>query len=213
MEENEIPDLNVFMMCEKINKDAYKELPAGYKIRKLKRTELKLWFGFPFDEPKDKVAYLGFMQTFYDNVYKKREDEFFNRCLVVCNKENKPIGTCFAWKAYEKFWTIHWYKINKECENKGLGRALLTEVMKSVPENELPIYLHTQPGSFRAIKIYSDFGFKILKDKEIGNRANNIKHAKKYLKYFMKDYYKDIKFAKSNGELSRVSKMYSYNEF
>ena len=50
-------------------------------------------------------------------------------------------------------------------EGKGLGRALLTEILKNAG---LPIYLHTQPTPARAIKLYSDFGFKLTTDPIIG---------------------------------------------
>jgi hypothetical protein len=31
-----------------------------------------------------------------------------------------------------------------------------------VTVHEYPVYLHIQPSSFRAIKLYSDFGFSLL---------------------------------------------------
>ena len=30
----DIPDLNIFMMCEKLNEDAIREIPEGYRRRK-----------------------------------------------------------------------------------------------------------------------------------------------------------------------------------
>ena len=51
-----------------------------------------------------------------------------------------------------------------EYEGKGIGRALLSYVMQSLPQNEYPVFLHTHPASFRAIKLYSDMGFKLLTD-------------------------------------------------
>lgn len=214
MEEKDIPDLNIFMMCEKFNREASRTLPEGYYIRKLRKNELDTWFLFPFDTVEgDKTEYVKFMEEYFNNVYSKKSEVFFESCMVVCNKNDTPVSTCFAWKAYDKYWTVHWYKTLKTEEGKGLGRAILTEVMNSIPESEYPVYLHTQPGSFRAIKIYSDFGFKILTDEKIGNRENGIKEADKYLKYFMKDYYYDLKFAKSNGEFSKKASQSEINEF
>ncbi len=214
MEEKDIPDLNIFMMCEKYNKSASRKIPKGYHIRKLRKDELETWFLFPFDTiDGDKTGYLEFMKEYFKNVYSSKSEIFYNSCLVVCNNKDIPIATCFAWKAYNKYWTIHWFKTLKTEEGKGLGRSILTEVMNSIPENEFPVYLHTQPGSFRAIKIYSDFGFKILTDDFIGTRKNNYKESIKFLKHFMKQYYDDLEFAKSDEKFSNVAKLYDINEF
>ena len=78
--------------------------------------------------------------------------------------------------------TIHWYKIRKEYEGHGLGRALLSAVMKDIPEEDYPVYLHTQPGSYRAIKLYTDFGFALLTDKQVGFRENELEIGLPYLR-------------------------------
>lgn len=214
MTENEILDANMFMMCQTPNKLAYKDIPSGYHIRKLKKEELPIWFEFPFDTVQgDKTEYVNYMKEYFNKVYKAREEEFFNSCLVICNEQDIPVGTCFAWKIYDKFWTIHWFKVYSNTENKGLGKALLTEVMKTIPENEYPVYLHTQPGSYRAIKIYSDFGFKILTDEKVGKRVNQFNEAVDYLKKQMGVYYNSLSFTKSNGELSKQIENVEYNQF
>ena len=57
--------------------------------------------------------------------------------------------------------------------------------MVSLKEDDYPIFLHTQPGSFRAIGLYSNFGFKIVTNKSIGFRENNYKECLPILKQFM----------------------------
>jgi Acetyltransferase (GNAT) family len=103
----------------------------------------------------------------------------------VCNKEDKPIATCSHWKAYGKFNSIHWLKTLKEYEGQGLGRAVLSEIMKKFRPNDYPIYLHTQPGSFRAIKLYADFGFKLLSGGQVGHRVNELEKCLPILKAFI----------------------------
>lgn len=202
MEEKDIPDGNIFMICDSVNKDAYKNIPKNFYIRKLRPSELNLWMEFPFDNEEDKQKYKEFMKNYFNLVYLNKKEIFFNSCLVICDQDDNPVSTCFAWKAYDKFWTIHWFKTLKKYEGLGLGRAILTQVMKSIPKNEYPVYLHTQPSSYRAIKIYSDFGFKILVDKKIGDIDNDYKKSLKILKIFMKDYYNSLKFEKSDGSFS-----------
>jgi ribosomal protein S18 acetylase RimI-like enzyme len=183
--EEKIPDKNLFMMCTKVNKASFSELPDGYHMRNLKENELDIWKAMPFDEPEMAKKYYGFMSDYFNNVYLEKKDEFFKRCIFVCNVEDKPIGTCFIWKAYDKINTIHWLKILKDYEGKGLGRALLTVVMKNLQKDDYPIYLHTQPSSYRAIKLYSDFGFYLLANSVIGNRINDLEECRRILEEHM----------------------------
>ena len=178
---NQIPEKHIFMYCEKMNEMAFTQLSREYKLRNLLKTELEEWKSLPFDGNYTE-EYKGFMDNYFDNVYKIREKEFYNKCIVVCDKNNEIIGTCFLWKFHEKINTVHWLKIKKEYEGKGIGRALFTNVVENIDNNDLPIFLHTQPESYRAIKLYSDFGFKIAMNNKIGNRINNINDSIEYLK-------------------------------
>jgi len=214
IKEQEIPDLNIFMMCERINTNALKDIPNGYYVRTCRKDELDIWKEFPFDTEEDKKEYKNFMTEYFNEVYEPYGDLFYKTCLFLCDENDKPVATCFAWKAYDKFYTIHWLKVLKEYEDKGLGRAILSEVVKRIPKEEYPIYLHTQPGSFRAIKLYSDFGFSILTDEHIGNRKNEYKESLVYLKYFMgNDKFNKLTFTQSNGVFSEESKKTKINQF
>jgi ribosomal protein S18 acetylase RimI-like enzyme len=97
---------------------------------------------------------------------------------------------------------VSWLKTLKECESKGLGRVILTHILKNVNEKDYPIYLHTQPGSFRAIKLYSDFGFKLIRSPEIiDSRKNELKESLPILKEFMiENEYNNLKFCDLENE-------------
>ena len=98
---------------------------------------------------------------------------------------DSPVATCLLWKAYGLFNTIHWFKTLKGYEGLGIGRALLSVIMKDLAREEYPVYLHTQPGSYRAIKLHSDFGFQIISDERVGHRKNDIEACLSILKKFM----------------------------
>ena len=119
MNEGNIPDLNIFMMCEKLNENALKEIPSGFHVRTCQKNELKIWKEFPFDSEEDKKLYLNFMTKYFNTVYMPYGDLFYNSCLFICDENDKPIATCFATKAYNKFYTIHWLKVLKGYEGKG----------------------------------------------------------------------------------------------
>ena len=46
-----------------------------------------------------------------------------------------------------------------------------------------------------------------------GTEKNNYKESIKYLKHFMKKYYDDLEFAKSDEKFSNTAKLYDINEF
>jgi ribosomal protein S18 acetylase RimI-like enzyme len=203
---------NIFMCCEKINKKALTQIPDGYIIRTLYKTELETWKSLPFDNNYTGI-YKKFMDDYYNRVYKIRENEFYNKCIVVCDKNNEVIGTCFLWKLYE-INTLHWLKVKKEYEGKGIGRALISKATENINKDDFPVFLHTQPESYRAIKLYSDFGFKIITNKKIGNRINNINECITILKEKMpKEYYRNIKYKRISKKYQKIIEEKNINDF
>ena len=212
--EADIPDKNLFMMCRRLNRSALREMPDDYYIRNCRESELDIWKSMPFDTPALAERYSVYMTEFFNNVYGKREGEFFRECLFVCDRNDNPAGTCFIWKAYQKIHTIHWFKVKKDLENRGLGRALLSAVMKDLPKEHFPVYLHTQPGSYRAIKLYSDFGFALLSNPLIGSRKNDLEECLPILKEHMpREFYGKLKIAKAPKYFLDAVKTSSVSEF
>lgn len=214
MNECDIPDLNLFMMCATPKTEAYGDIPEGYHLRFCRREELERWKAFPFDTAAERDAYRAYMTEYFENVYAPHGDLFYRTCLFLCDAEDRPVATCFAWKAYGQFYTIHWLKVLKSHENQGLGRAILTETMKSIPADGYPVYLHTQPSSFRAIKLYTDFGFSLLTDESVGNRKNQYREAMPYLEHFMKpEGFRRLTFHTSDGQFSAAASQVERSEF
>ncbi len=183
--EEQIPDKNLFMMCRKLENDAVTELPKDLYVRYCRKNELDTWKAIHFDTSKLATEYYDFMTEYFNQVYLPKGDLFYHSCIFVCNEDDKPIGTCFLWKAYNTIWTLQWFKVLKGYEGKGIGRALLSVVMKRLSQCEYPIFLHTHPSSYRAIKLYSDFGFCLLSDPIIGNRQNDLDECLPILQNFM----------------------------
>jgi GNAT superfamily N-acetyltransferase len=205
MKEEEIPDHNIFMMCERINRHALTDLHTDYTFRNCRPDELERWKAFPFDSDTVPAEYKDFMDRIIHDTYSKDMDTFFRNTLFVCNKEGRPVATCSHWKAYGKINTIHWLKTLKDYEGKGIGRALLSAIMRRFDRIDYPIYLHTQPGSFRAIKLYSDFGFQLLRGGRLGTRMNELEKSLPILKEFMpgKDFER-LKIVDTPGSLIRL---------
>ena len=140
----------------------------------------------PFDDPADAKEYRQFMTDFFSRVYAPKGELFYEKCLFVCDEADTPIATAFIWKAYDEFNTVHWLKVLKGHEGKGIGRALLSIIMEELNEDDYPVYLHTQPESYRAVKLYSDFGFKLLSDPVIDSRSNHLEECLPFLERHMK---------------------------
>jgi ribosomal protein S18 acetylase RimI-like enzyme len=214
MKEAEIPDRNIFMMCDSLNRTALSELPIGYSLRNCRRDELDIWRKMPFDNPDLATEYDNFMTDYFTVTYGGKEELFFAKTLFVCDDRDKPIATCLTWKAYDEFNTIQWFKVLKECEGKGIGRALLSIVMQKLERCDYPVYLHTQPSSFRAIKLYSDFGFSLLSDDKIGIRKNDLDECMPILAEFMpQDFFQQLTIAAAPKEFIDTVDKYHTNQF
>lgn len=200
---------NLFMMCEKLNPKAFTTLLDGYQIRHLKEDELDIWKTIHFDNDEDKKQYKSFMDQYFNDVYSSNKELFFKQCLVVINKENQIIGTCFLWQAYQTITTVHWFKVVNEEEGKGIGRALLSKVLSEVTTKDMPIYLHTHPECKKAIKLYLDFGFNFIEDLVIGTREN---HISEFIEEF-NELYGNITLKKAPKLFLEVTKNNIIDEF
>lgn len=157
------------------------KLPPGYFIRTCRRDELEVWRAMPFDKPSDARQHAGLMNEYVRDVYAPEGDMFFQTCLFVCHRNDTPVATGILWKTLRAFTTLQWLKVRKTHEGKGIGRALLTRMLTGLHSDEYPIYLYTQPGSFRAIKLNADFGFRLLTNPKIGICENHLLRARPYL--------------------------------
>lgn len=179
------PDSNLFLMCESPNPAAFSPLPPGISLRFCRPDELELWKSFPFDDPETARARQDYMTQFFERTYAPKGDLFFRTCLFACNEQDEPVGTCFLWPVHgDAFNSLQWFKVKKEYEGRGIGRALLSALLLA-PGARFPVFLHTQPGSFRAIKLYSDFGFSLLTGGPVGHRTNDLEEALPALKAWM----------------------------
>lgn len=214
MKEEEIPDYNIFMACPQLNRQALSEIPAGYHIRNCREHELERWKAFPFDSDSLPAEHAGWMNQFVRETYGQNMDLFFRNTLLACDREDQPVATCSHWKAYGKINTIHWFKTLKSHEGKGIGRALLSAIMQRFTGHDYPVYLHTQPGSFRAIKLYSDFGFHLLRGGKLGARNNELEQSLPILKEFMpRQAFESLEISDTPGELIQLLADETSNQF
>ena len=203
---NRIGSLNLFMQCDSPNADAFRTLPEGYTFRSCRRSELELW--------KHVVAekqYIDFVSDFYNKVYIKHVDVFFRHCSFVCTAEDVPVASCLFWPAYGLIGSVGWFRVLPDYEGIGLGRALLSEVLKVAG---YPVYLHTQPTSARAVKLYSDFGFKLITDPVVGYLKNDLAESLPFIQKVLPECdYEKLRFTQADDALLKASLTGEYAEF
>ena len=119
------------------------------------------------------------------------KSELSKRCIFLKEKAtSKYIGTCIAWfepKGKHNVPVVHWLAVDDAYAGKGYARMLITQVLvifEKLGEADR-IYLHTQPCSYRAIKLYSDFGFCMCKKDTYGTAMNEYAEAIEILKKHM----------------------------
>lgn len=93
MKDCEIPDLNLFMACPALRREALAPMPQGFYLRSLRGDEWALWKTMPFDEPPLAQAYDEYMTAYFDRTYKAQEALFYERCQVICDASDQPVGT------------------------------------------------------------------------------------------------------------------------
>ena len=190
-------DRHLFMRCNAIDISPFGELPEGYHLRTCRPEELDIWYGFPFDTPEDAEKYRSFMQTYFQEVYAGQEERFFAACLFVCDAQDVPVATGFLWKR-DGHTTVEWIKTKLHAEGQGIGRALLTAILRQASAQDMPIYLHTHAGCNRAVHLYTQFGFEVLTQPMIiADRPNEWQQALEYLRQVMpEEMYRQLRFTK-----------------
>ncbi len=118
------------------------------------------------------------------------------------------------WKAYGKITTLDWLKVRNTHEGRGIGRALLSVLMQELGDEDYPVYLHTHPECSRAVKLYSDFGFQLIRNPVVGNRSNDLVEGLKYLKeHMLPEAYERLEFTEAPADFLSVVAAGTYDEF
>ena len=197
---------DLFMQCDTPNQSAFRPLPNGFTVRLCKREELIIWKTI-FAQGK----YMDFVSQYYDKVYAPYENDFFRRCVFVVDENDMPIATSGTWLSYRQVNTLLGFFVLPTYQGQGIGRGLLSIVLENT---DCPIYLHTHPSATRAIKLYSDFGFKFVTDPVVGYRRNILQESLPYFKEVLteKDYAK-LLTEKANPALLEAALLSEYAEF
>lgn len=167
-----IPFYNLILRCDHFNQRDVK-LPRGFKIVSYCPGDEKAWAKLEyeigdFDSLKEAKDY------FVSNYLKDKT--LYDKILFLLNEKEQVIGSYIAWTDERKDATVsslHWLVLDEAYQGRGLGRALCISVMnKFNEEDRLPVYIHTQPWSYKAILLYISLGFKIQRTDTFSHYEN-----------------------------------------
>ena len=189
MEYNKFRDIKVLM--EKNNPSEYPkfDLPEGFSLVKYKDGYEKDWAKIQTDlEQFESIdeALKCFKDTFLDVT-----DDVYRKCFFIQNKYGENIATASIWNGNhfgKTLQRIHWVAVSKEYQGLGLAKSLVSAALDVF--NELGfkdyIYLTSQVSSYKALNIYSKFGFTPYTDKMPINWGMDEKEFEKETKYAWK---------------------------
>jgi ribosomal protein S18 acetylase RimI-like enzyme len=172
-----IPFCNTILKCSDYE---YRnvELPDGFSIVSYQSGYEKEWAKLEyaigdFDSVTEAERY--FVKTYL------QIPELLTNILFALNKDGDVVGSCIAWhdmRGISSVSSLHWLVVDERYQKIGLGRALCTSVMNIYAERQgLPVYIHTQPWSWKAILLYISLGFKLQKTDTFSHYENEYEKA------------------------------------
>lgn len=172
-----IPFRNTIMKCSEYEYRK-EELPDGFSVVPYQPGDEKEWAKLEYaigDFNSAEEAEKYFVETYL------QKTESYTNILFARNRENDIVGSCIAWQDIRgtgSVSSLHWLVVDERYQGIGLGRALATAVMNIyAKQNGLPVYVHTQPWSWKAILLYVSLGFKLQKTDSFSHYENEYDKA------------------------------------
>ncbi|MCR4622489.1 MAG: GNAT family N-acetyltransferase [Clostridiales bacterium] len=180
-----IPFYNTIMKCSEYS-PGRAELLDGFSIVPYRRGYEKEWARLEcaigdFGSLDEAEKY--FIQTYL------QDPKQFGNILFLLNGEREVVGSCIAWRdsrGKRSVSSLHWLVVREKYQGMGLGRALCTAVMNIYAERgALPVYIHTQPWSWKAVLLYLSLGFRLQKTDTFSRYENEYAKALAELRKFV----------------------------
>ena len=172
-----IPFYNTILKCPDC-RHRNAELPDGFSIVSYQYGYEKEWAKLEFA-----IGDFGSAAEAEEYFAKKylRDSELFPNILFVMNKDKEIVGSCVAWQDLQgtnNVSSLEWLVVDERYQGIGLGRALAVSVMNIYAEHSaFPVYIHTQPWSWKAILLYCSLGFKLQKTDTFSHYENEYEKA------------------------------------
>ena len=162
MPDRTIPFYNIILKCSDY-KSAQIRLPEGFRFRKFQKGDEKTWAALEWEIGD--FASLEEAEQYFLSVYCSYREEIEKRCIFVVDEKDRAAGSCIAWRDEKNgrlVSSLHWLVVSPACQGRKLGRALCQKTMEIFQRMDgFPVYIHTQPWSYKAILLYIQQGFQL----------------------------------------------------
>ena len=116
-------------------------------------------------------------RAYFSQTYLSRPDLLARRGIFVSDKKSGClVGVCIAWvdeRNGAPVSSLHWLITKEAYQGRGIGSALIAAALSIYEkENAFPVYLHTQPWSYQAVRLYHKFGFRLMKRESFAGYEN-----------------------------------------
>lgn len=159
--------LPVLMVNYNLQKPEPLPLPPGFRFRMFRRGEERLWA--EIETAADEFPDLQSALSRFQKEFGPHLDEMEQRCIFLTYQE-RVIGTATAWfrseESLKKYAVdtlpegrLHWVAIHPDFQGRRLARPLVVQVIRLLSSYYDSAYLSSRTKSFKAIKIYLDYGF------------------------------------------------------
>ena len=124
---------------------------------------------------------------YFKEHYIKHIDELRRRCIFIENNSGIKVATAMAWWIdvdEQRRAAVHWVSVDPNYQGQGLGKAIISRATKLLTQlnGEVPIYLHTQTWSHKAVEIYKNHSYTPTDEKALyKKKKDNYKKAMKIL--------------------------------
>jgi len=172
-----IPFYNTILRCDKYT-PVKPALPEGFTVVPYRDGYEKAWARLEyavgdFDSAEEAEQY-------FAKTYLQKTEEREN-ILFAVDSENRVVGSCIAWRdgrGDSVVSSLHWLVVAEAYQGMGLGKALCHAVMnRYAAQAALPVYIHTQPWSWKAILLYLSVGFRLQQSDTFSHYENQYDSA------------------------------------
>lgn len=179
-----IPFYNIILRCDRVLPMDIK-LPEGYAIRGYQPGDEDMWAALAYeagDFDACSAARGYFVDKYLADMQRAAEKVFFLEC------EGKGVvGSVICWEDMRQgapVFSLHWLYVCEEEQGKGLGKALCQHALRIFRrmDNSRPVYIHTQPWSWKALLLYVQLGFKLQPEDTFENYENQYAQAMETLR-------------------------------
>lgn len=158
-------------------------------------TQVTLPEGFYFDTYRDgddeawarMELYAGDFKTYeialgyFRSAYLTQREKLKKRLVQIRNPQGESVCSCIAWKSFRNQYpaaALQWLVTAEGYEGLGLAKAVVFETVNRYRQlGDAPIWLHTQPWSYKAIWLYYQAGFRITANDQFQTFNNRFEQA------------------------------------